>query len=70
MKFLPIIRITTLLFVIVSGFLSGGCGTLAKEAAIGADEDPYRKQMLAGKISPADYRREKEAIGNAADGSK
>ena len=70
MKPLSLGRITALLALAVLVFFGSGCGTLLKEAAIGAAEDPYRKQMQAGKISQADYRREKEAIRAAADSSK
>jgi hypothetical protein len=65
-----ITRCAAFLFIAFSVFAGAGCAELTKEAAIGAAQDPYRKAMLAGKITPVDYRRESEAIRQAAGGSK
>ncbi len=46
------------------------CRALVTGLAVGAAEEPYRKAMVAGRMSPAEYLREKDQIHQAAYPSK
>lgn len=54
--------------VLAFGFLAGlaGCQSLAKGVAEGAAQNQYREAMEAGRMSPAEYQRQKAEIEQAA----
>ena len=43
-----------------------GCSSLLTDLAVGAAEEPYRKAMEAGRMSPVEYQWQRDAIQQAA----
>lgn len=60
MKQIVLLLIASLVLV------AAGCRSLMQ----GAAEEPYRKAMKAGRMSPSEYQRQKEEIRKASEPSK
>lgn len=58
MNLKPIIGI----LLALTACLASGCASLAR----GAAEEPYRKAMLAGRITPAEYMQKQAEIRQAS----
>ncbi|MEI7552027.1 MAG: hypothetical protein WCL24_06820 [Verrucomicrobiota bacterium] len=58
------------LFLLAVLLLTAGCESLARGLARGAAEEPYRKALLEGRMTPADFQRKQQEIRAAAEPSK
>ncbi len=59
-------KITLIVVLAASALVHCGCQQLAR----GAAEEPYRKAMLEGRMSPSEYKEKQEEIRRASEPKK